>query len=45
MRDQLGGWKKEHRSISDLAIYIALLIFGSMAAAALLIYQNYLRAR
>jgi hypothetical protein len=45
MGDRVGGWKTEHRFISERAIYISMLILGFLVAAALLIYQNYMYAR
>ena len=38
------GWKREHRFNSDLAIYISLLILGTVFVYALLMYESYLRA-
>jgi hypothetical protein len=45
MGHRVGGWKTEHRFISDRAIYISLLILTFMTIGALAIYESYLHAR
>ena len=42
---KMNGWKVERRYHSELIFKISLLIVGFMAAAALLIYEGYIRVR